>query len=243
MIQSHNIRIQLIRTTLILLTLVLLKACHHSPVPNKEETKGAEKQPATRSYSTRTLLNSERIEARYGNYAISLLKNEERVRLSNLYSVNEDNAATTRTLALVLYPLQAASEFAEEHQMILNGHSIGSTFKANGWDIYKQHRYFGEIEVAVNPIAIHSYMGPFAETHLAAHIYDFYISRGKQSYRYASISELHHPDYLSKVDLNDIYGAVLSQDEKYNIQAINELIRTELSSLRPAAVSNNKKNN
>ena len=45
--------------------------------------------------------------------------------------------------------------------------------------------------------------------YLAAHVYLFVIRKGKNSYRYATITELHHPDYLSGADLKRIYGEIL----------------------------------
>ncbi len=49
-------------------------------------------------------------------------------------------------------------------------------------------------------------MGGIERSQLAAHVYVLSVSRGAAEIDYASIVEVHHPDYLETADLFDIYG-------------------------------------
>src|SRR5690242_11290346 len=56
------------------------------------------------------LLNSERIEKKFGGYGIDVIYNSPRLRVSNLY----DGKKITRTLAVVDYPEFIDSSFSKE---------------------------------------------------------------------------------------------------------------------------------
>ena len=49
---------------------------------------------------------------------------------------------------------------------------------------------------------------------LAADVYFFVVSKNGRSYTYATIIEIHHPDYLSAADLKRIYGEILFDNSK-----------------------------
>lgn len=146
------------------------------------------------------LLNSERIEKKFGAYGIDVLYNSTSLRVSNLY----DGKKITRTLAIVNYPEIIDSSFSKEHQQVVNGGSIGSTFKAQGWKIEKKTIYLGELSPSTDYSALYKLMGNIAPQKLSIWMYVFYIQKNGKEYPYVTISEIYHPDYLSLADLRCI---------------------------------------
>ena len=49
---------------------------------------------------------------------------------------------------------------------------------------------------------------------LATHVYEFVIRKEGRSFDYATIVELHHPDYLAVEDLHSIYGEIIFDDSE-----------------------------
>jgi hypothetical protein len=150
----------------------------------------------------RELLNSERLEQAFGNYGIELLSSTPTVRVSKLYST-EDGREVCRTFAVVAYPGETNAAIAAEHSAILNGGSIGATFAAAGWRVSKVHRYFGEL---MSTARVEALMGGIKPSRLAVHVYTLGVSREGEEFDYASIIEVHHPDYLELADLLEVYG-------------------------------------
>ena len=150
----------------------------------------------------RELLNSERIEQTFGNYGIEILSSTPLLRVSKLYST-EDGRKVCRTFAVVALPRETNGAIAAEHASILNGGSIGATFAAAGWRVSKEHRYFGELPSTGKVEAL---MGGIEPNLLAVHVYTLSVSKGGEEIDYASIVEVHHPDYLDLVALIEIYG-------------------------------------
>ena len=146
------------------------------------------------------LLNSERIEKKFGGYGIDVLYNSRQLRVSNLY----DGKKITRTLAVVDYPETIDSSFSKEHQMIVNGGSIGSVFKANGWKIEKKNIFLGELPPSGNYNRLYKLMGDIPPSKLSIWMYVFYISKDGKGFPYATISEIYHPAYLSLANLKCI---------------------------------------
>jgi len=146
------------------------------------------------------LLNSERIEKKFGGYGIDVLYNTSQVRVSNLY----DGKKITRTLAVVDYPEIIDSSFAKEHQAIVAGGSIGNVFKSHGWLIEKKNIFIGELAPAAEYKKLYVLMGNIPPSKLSVWIYVFTIRRGDKSFPYATISEVYHPDYLSLANLKCI---------------------------------------
>jgi hypothetical protein len=161
------------------------------------------------------LLNSERIEKKFGGYGIDVLYNSAQLRVSNLY----DGKKITRTLAVVDYPETIDSSFAKEHQMIVAGGSIGNVFKSHGWIIEKKNIFLGELAPSADYKKLYALMGNIPPSKLSVWIYVFYIRRGEKSFPYATISEVYHPDYLSLADLkciNSDAGAYLERTKSVN---------------------------
>jgi hypothetical protein len=151
----------------------------------------------------RELLNSERIAQRFGNYGIDVLESDGRVRVSNLYS-EQSGEKTCRTFAVVRYADTIAPAIAAEHAEIVAGGSIGAVFTAHGWRVAKKNlRYF----VVEAPERVAGLMHIATGTRLAAHAYALDVQREGQPLAYALLVELHHPDYLGRDELEEIYGA------------------------------------
>ena len=153
----------------------------------------------------RTLRNSDRIQIKFGNYDIDIIENDLNIRVSSLYSV-ENNIKTNRTFAVVAYPEVIDAAFEAEHEAIINGQSIGIVFEQNGWAIEKHHQYFGEIEVPGHHASTHPLFGGNGTNSAAIHIYSLLVEKDNFSFEYALIAEVHHPDFLQLEDLKAVYG-------------------------------------
>lgn len=152
------------------------------------------------------LLNSERIEARFGSYGVSVLEQSGERRDTCLYS-DDAGIRTCRTLAIVLFDPDGPDELSGPLQAIRAGASLGATLVSAGWSVTKVTRHIGS-HFASPPgdarLARHFRIGLPAT--LALHIYDLRASRAGMSYPVARLLELHHPDYLSVTDLERIYA-------------------------------------
>lgn len=150
--------------------------------------------------------NSERIRSKFGSYGIEILENSPGIRVSSLYST-QDGVRINRTFAVVAYPEIIDASFQKEHEAIINGQSIGILFRQNGWTINKQHLYFSEIDVPSGHFVNAS--GPAGNdvTRSAIHVYSLLVKKGRDESRYASIAEVHHPEYLQLNELERMYGA------------------------------------
>lgn len=151
----------------------------------------------------RALLNSERIAERFGSYVVRLLQQDESRRVSNLAS-RLDDRLITRTLAITYFEKPHA-EFAEVAASIRGGASIGSSFQDAGWEVSKQTRHIGNYSVASGETTVAQLMEISLPRDLAMHVYRFSVTQGEQSLPFATIVELHHPDYMTASDLRRIY--------------------------------------
>ena len=163
------------------LTAILVGACAHEP----------------------ELLNSERIEARFGSYGVEVLAQGPRLRHSSLYSL-DSGARTCRTYAIVEFLNPEAEGIEVPHAAVRSGKSLGSTFREAGWRIRKQSLYTGPTVVGPeNRIA--GLMRLTLEQPLALHVYRLHVERDSESVPYANVLEIHHPDYLSLEELDALY--------------------------------------
>jgi hypothetical protein len=167
-------------------------------------------QQAAADQAGAELLNSERIERRYGSYGVEVLEASATLRVSNLYSL-EDGGRVCRTFAVVLYPDAIDPAVAEEHRLIVAGGSIGATFAQRGWQVDKSHRHFGTTRATPKVAAL---MSIAPGTELAVHVYGLAAARAETSIRYATIVEIHHPDYLDVGALIAIYGSAPSATDR-----------------------------
>jgi hypothetical protein len=169
------------------------------------------------------LLNSERIEQRFGSYGIEVLSQDAGVRRSNLYSSSLGNR-TCRTYAVVRF-VNSAANLADEHQAVMAGQSIGSTFQEAGWQIQKLNSYIGSMRLPDPNHEIARLMNLDSDPLLGIHAYWLMLHKGTETVHYATIIETHHPDYLDAAELRDLYpldtGVEMSPDD---VQTLLQLV-------------------
>ena len=163
---------------------------------------------ACTNQETRPALNSERIQQTFGSYGVDVLSNDDKQRVSSLYSLDGSDKVT-RTYAVVDFIDAATSALETEHALIISGQSIGEVFRKAGWTIEKRHQFIGDFDVPAAYTQIGRLMRVDLPQKLAADVYFFVVRRNSRSYTYAIITEIQHPDYLSAADLKRIYGEIL----------------------------------
>lgn len=169
------------------------------------------------------LLNSERIEQRFGSYGITVLPGEAGLRRSSVYSLHGQERVC-RTYAVVRFAGQPDDGYSEEHAKILAGNSIGAIFRSHGWDIHKQTLYIGSLPLPCGDAKIAGLMHLSGACELALHVYQLLLVRREQVFEYATIIETHHPAYLSEKDLLELYAhdelAALSSESVADLAAL-----------------------
>jgi hypothetical protein len=175
------------------------------------------------------LLNSERIRQRFGSYGIDVVRESESLRVSNLYSIEGGNKIT-RTLAVVIYAMPIPGMVMAEHGEIKHGHSIGEVFGRHGWSIAKENAYFGEIVASPALAGVYASMGGIGEVNLAVHVYKLSVGKNGAWTDYATIAEVHQPDYLGLEKLHEIYGGAAAESglNRRDIQNVLELVTEAL---------------
>jgi hypothetical protein len=176
---------------------------------------------ACASQDTSGGLNSERIRQDFGSYGVDVLSTENKRRISSLYSI-DDGRKTTRTYAVVDFMDGETTALAREHALVESGGSIGEVFRAAGWSIEKRHLFIGEFDVPASYAKIGTLMRIALPRVLATDVYLFVVNKNTQSFNYARITEIHHPDYLSATDLERIYGEILFDNS--NREGIEDFI-------------------
>lgn len=151
------------------------------------------------------LLNSERIESEFGDFGIEIIAYVDDIRRANLYSI-QDSVRTCRTYAVVRFDEVPKDIIGDEHAQIISGDSIGATFKRAGWRIYKETRHISELPPGRDEHAIRPLMRVHNEQKLAMHVYRLLLKKNRQLIEYATIVEVHHPDYLNEQQLLDLYA-------------------------------------
>lgn len=169
-------------------------------------------------------LNSERIEQVFGSYGVEVLMSDFGRRMSSLYST-DDGVRTTRTLAVVAWEPLAPASLADAHAAILGGASIGATLEAAGWVVVKRNYYYSETPASEE---VSRLMRIPRGTMLATHGYGLAVVEDDQLFNYATIIEIHHPDYLDLETVESIYGSVLPD---YALPEIRLYVDQELARL------------
>lgn len=169
------------------------------------------------------ILNSERIEKRFGGYGIDVLASEAGLRRSSLFSLDGDTA-TCRTYALVEFVERPDDQYDDAHARILAGDSIGATFKESGWDIQKHTLYIGTIRLPDRSTEIGESMRLTGAHDLAVHVYQLVLVRDETALEYATILEAHHPEYLTVKELRNLFedatGSALPPAELERLAAL-----------------------
>lgn len=150
------------------------------------------------------ILNSERIEQRFGSYGIEVLASEAGLRRTSLFSYDGDTA-TCRTYAVVQFAEHLDDRYDDAHSRVLAGKSIGATFKESGWGIQKNTLYVGSIRLPETQTQISELMRLSGAHDLALHVYQLVLVRDDQELEYATIMEAHHPEYLSESSLRELF--------------------------------------
>lgn len=168
------------------------------------------------------VLNSERIKHRFGSYGIEIIEQDGGTRRSNLYSTH-DGARICRTYAVVEFVGSNAVDLSNVHGKVVDGASIGSTLKEDGWEIRKETFYMGNLSAPGDGHPINELMYLPHESELAVHAYNLHIEKANVSVHYATIVETHHPDYLDDNELRELYA--LSRDpESEEINRVHQLV-------------------
>lgn len=157
--------------------------------------------------TTEPMLNSERIEKQFGSFGIDVIASDGSKRIANLYSM-EGGRRVCRTWATVQFPEDIDARVVSEHALVLEGQPMGAVFKALGWRISKRNLRIGSRPLAHADDRMVRLMQIREGATVAYHTYVFSVSKGGTVFDYAVITETHHPDYLSRSDLEDIYGEV-----------------------------------
>lgn len=150
------------------------------------------------------ILNSERIEKRFGSYGIDVLASEAGLRRSSLFSLDGDTE-TCRTYAVVQFAEQPDDRYDDAHSRVLAGRSIGETFKEDGWGIQKSTIFVGNTRLPDKPTEIAALMRLTGAHDLALHVYQLVLVREDVALEYATILEVHHPEYLTVAELHEMF--------------------------------------
>lgn len=172
------------------------------------------------------LLNSERIEDRFGSYGIDVLASEAGLRRSSLYSI-EDGEHVCRTYAVVRFSDNPDESIGAEHAKVLAGNSLGAVFKSNGWKVHKQTMHIGSFEMPASSTDVGNLMRLQQDSVLGLHVYQLLLARGGRIFEYATIAEAHHPEYLTEQQLRDIYSFDESESlDSRELQTLHDLLRS-----------------
>jgi hypothetical protein len=157
--------------------------------------------------TTEPMLNSERIEKQFGSFGIDVVESDASKRIANLYSM-EGGRRVCRTWATVRFPDDIDARVESEHALVLEGQPMGAVFKAHGWRVSKRNLRIGSRPLTGSDHRMVRLMQIHESATVAYHSYVFAVSKGSTALDYAVITETHHPDYLSRSDLEEIYGEV-----------------------------------
>jgi len=182
------------------------------------------------------LLNSERIEQRFGSYGIEVLAQDASGRRCSLFST-ENGEQTCRTYAIVQFVDPAIAELGAAHTAVLSGQSIGTTFKATGRKISKTTIHVGQVAVVAQH-AIGQFMHLNVPADLGLHAYRLMLEQDSQSIHYATIVEAHHPSYLNRSELLELYPMdTVSGLQPDEIQMLLDLVLQQKQIGHPAFVA------
>lgn len=167
----------------------------------------------------RDLLNSQRIQYVFGEYAVDLLLQDDQIRVSNLSAKN-----IMRTCAVVNFSDTIPNWLHETHKEIVNGASIGQTIKDEKFELTKHNIYFGVCNL---PAFAKEMMGTDEET-ASIHIYQLHVTNPEttESCLYCTITEIHSPLYLTLGDLKVRYPTDIEEHLD-----INDSIQGRLNAL------------
>ena len=167
-----------------------------------------------------TLLNSERIENKFGSYGVDIVQSDNQSRVSFLYSLDSNNKKKKSYHTLAVVKFKETIQVSAIHKRILNGESIGESFKKEGWEIDKTNH---QMMVISNPdkLLFKSWLPKISDEKLALHYYELNVKTENYYYLYAKILEIHHPEYLGLNDLTEVYN--LDEETQNNEKLLSML--------------------
>jgi hypothetical protein len=152
------------------------------------------------------LLNSERIEARFGSYGVRIISQTETERVTCLYS-GTAASPTCRTVAVVRFTSEPHPALSVPLASIRAGASLGATLREDDWTVRKINRHIGEYPLSPDcEAAVARLLRRRGPALLAVHIYELRAHRDDLDLAVATLLELHHPDYLDAADVEAIYA-------------------------------------
>ncbi|MBA3238042.1 MAG: hypothetical protein H0T62_06790 [Parachlamydiaceae bacterium] len=151
------------------------------------------------------LLNSTRIELKFGSYGVQVLTQDmfsaSATRLSNLYSTREVEKIT-RTLAFTQYVAEIDDQLRVAHEEIVAGGSIGATLKKYGFELKKDLFFKGLVEDM--PVQVQTLMHT-KENSFATVIYNLSAKSERGYLPYCTIVEIYAPQFLTLEEIDLIY--------------------------------------
>lgn len=159
------------------------------------------------------VLNSERIEARFGSYGIDVIRDSGGQRLASLYS-ESGGERICRTFASVHRHARSSDSIDAEQADIAAGRSIGARFRESGWSVAKRTLHADAVPVSRLIAEVHRRMRLTIGASVAVHAYQLVLSREQYSIDYATIIEAHHPDYLTVDALLELYSLTRAADTR-----------------------------
>ena len=150
------------------------------------------------------LLNSDLIRERFGSYHVDVLRRSGETRVSALSS-DDDGERICRTFAVTQFLPGRLRVNQAVLQQIEDGGSIGATLRRAGIEVDKQTVDISELnlEDAAHP-ALERMQLEVPAT-LALHIYTLGVRDDSDASPFAIIAELHHPDFLSRAQLVELF--------------------------------------
>jgi hypothetical protein len=174
------------------------------------------------------LLNSTRIELKFGSYGVQVLAQDmfaaSATRLSNLYSIHEGEKIT-RTLAFTKYvEAKFMDKFDDQlkvaHEEIVAGGSIGATLKKYGFELIKDFRFKGLVEDM--PTQVQTLMHTKDNT-FATVIYDLFAKSEKAYCFYCTIVEVYAPEFLTLEEIDLIYPEPIPEKSSWVDYDLNRM--------------------
>jgi hypothetical protein len=139
-------------------------------------------------------LNSDQIQARFGSYGVSVLSQNETLRLANLYSAH-NGTQICRTLAVTRFILPVHPALADSDQRIRAGHSIGATLRSDGFRVIRSDALFTQCRSGDRVAALTAGTVPVG-TALAVQLYSLSAMSANEQLPYATIAEAYHPEHV-----------------------------------------------
>jgi hypothetical protein len=71
--------------------------------------------------------------------------------------------------------------------------------------VERRHLWIGEVPATTGIAAM---MDIDSSSRLGVHVFDLEVSRRTERLRYATIAEVHHPDYLDQAGIEELFGRI-----------------------------------